>query len=54
MDEIIFSEMSQYDVTCHTDECENSEYTIRLSAAKNNPYVICGACSQIIQDVVEV
>jgi hypothetical protein len=54
MDEIIFSKMAEYDVTCQTKNCENENILIRVNAAADYPIIVCGACSQIIQNVIEV
>lgn len=54
MEQIIFPEMAEYDVACHTKGCENQNIVIRLNADKTNPYVICGACSQLIEDVTKL
>lgn len=49
MDDVTFAE---FDVTCHTAECENAEITIRVSAVVDAPYVVCGPCSIQIEDVI--
>ena len=46
--------MTEFDVTCHTEECENSEIVIRVSAVANAPYVVCGPCGIQIEDVIPV
>jgi hypothetical protein len=42
----------QFDVTCHTEGCENAELSIEIPSYDQQPTVICGACSQQITDVV--
>ena len=51
MDDLVFAE---FDVTCHTAECENSEIVIRISAVADAPYVVCGPCGIQIEDVIPV
>lgn len=53
MDEITFGE---YLVTCQTQGCGNAEASIQISApipeeAETIPVVICGVCSQTIEDI---
>ncbi len=45
---------SIYDVTCRTEGCENADITIRVPADPVTPFVVCGACSTTIGDVVLV
>ena len=40
-------------VTCHTQNCENSEITIPVISLENS-IVICGVCSQEITDIEEM
>jgi hypothetical protein len=54
MNEIFLAPMAEYDVTCQTKDCENENILIRVSATAENPYIICGACSQVIENIVEV
>jgi hypothetical protein len=54
MSEVVFPEMAEFDVTCHSAGCENADITIRVSAAMDSPYVICGPCSVQIEDVIPV
>jgi hypothetical protein len=54
MEDIFLTPMAQYDVICHTENCENVEAKINISAAAENPYIICGVCSQVIQDITKV
>ena len=54
MDNFILPEMSQFNVTCHTIDCENRDITICVPAVLELPIVICGACSNKIEDVIEV
>lgn len=49
MDSQLFA---QFNVTCHTEGCENSEITILITTLKDNPHVTCGPCGVQIQDVV--
>lgn len=51
MDDVTFAE---FDVTCHSADCENSEIIIRVNAVADNPYVVCGPCGNQIEDVVPV
>ena len=51
MDNLVFAE---FDVTCHTAECENSEIVIRINAVVGTPYVVCGPCGIQIEDVIPV
>jgi hypothetical protein len=46
--------IAEFDVTCHSAECENTEITIRVSAVADAPYVVCGPCGIQIEDVVSV
>jgi hypothetical protein len=54
MDNFEIPELAEFDVTCHTVECENSEITIRVSAVADAPIVQCGPCSIQIEDVIPV
>jgi hypothetical protein len=47
-------DMAEFNVTCHTAECENSEMTIRVNAVADTPNVICGPCNIQIEDVIPV
>ena len=51
MDDVTFAE---FDVTCHSAECENSKITIRVNAVADAPYVVCGPCGIQIEDVIPV
>ena len=51
MDDLVLAE---FDVTCHSAECENAEIVIRVSALVDAPYVLCGPCGIQIEDVVSV
>jgi hypothetical protein len=51
MDDVTYAE---FDVTCHTAGCENSEITIRVNAVADAPNVVCGPCGIQIEDVVSV
>jgi hypothetical protein len=46
--------MAEFDVTCHSAGCENSDITIRVSAVADSPYVVCGPCGVQIEDVISV
>jgi hypothetical protein len=46
--EILYSE---YIVTCETENCGNSGFTIEVKAPADNPIIICGICSARITDV---
>ena len=54
MDDLVLPDMSDFDVTCHTSGCENSEITIRVNAVADTPNVICGPCGIQIEDVISV
>jgi hypothetical protein len=54
MSEVVFPETAEFDVTCRTAGCENSEITIRVSAVADLPYVVCGPCGIQIEDVIPV
>ena len=51
MDNLVLSE---FDVTCHSADCENADITIRVNAVADAPYVVCGPCSIQIEDVIPV
>jgi hypothetical protein len=51
MDEITFI---NYVVTCHTQDCGNSEITISIAAPSVDPYFVCGVCSKEITDFKEI
>jgi hypothetical protein len=46
--EIIYNE---YNVTCRTENCGNSGFTIEVIAPAESPIIICGVCSIKITDV---
>jgi hypothetical protein len=54
VDNFIFPDMADFDVTCHSAECENSEITIRVSAVADSPHITCGPCGIQIEDVIPV
>ena len=54
MDNFEMPEMAEFDVTCHSAGCENSDITIRVSAVADSPYVVCGPCGIQIEDVIPV
>jgi hypothetical protein len=49
--EIIYSE---YNVTCRTENCGNSGFTIEVSAPDENPVVVCGVCANKITEVIRL
>lgn len=51
MDDVTFAE---FDVTCHSADCENSEVSIRVNAVADSPHIICGPCGNQIEDVIPV
>jgi hypothetical protein len=42
----------RFNVTCHTEGCENAEISIEISSYDEQPTVICGPCAQPIIDIV--
>ena len=54
MDNFKMPEMTEFDVTCHSAECENAGITIRVYASLNEPHVVCGPCGIQIEDVIPV
>lgn len=51
MDDLVFPDKADFDVTCHTEGCENAEIVIRVSAVADSPHVVCGPCGIQIEDV---
>jgi hypothetical protein len=51
VDNFVFPDKAEFDVTCHTAGCENAEITIRVSAVADAPHVVCGPCGIQIEDV---
>jgi hypothetical protein len=47
-------EMANYNVKCVTDNCENKNLKIEIFAPAENPFIICGGCSQEITDITPV
>jgi hypothetical protein len=47
-------EFAEFDVTCHSADCENAEITIRVNAVADAPNVVCGPCGIQIEDVIPV
>lgn len=45
---------AEFDVTCHTENCENAEIIIRVNAVAESPNVQCGPCGIKIEDVIPV
>ncbi len=43
-------ETAIYNVTCHTDNCENDNLVIEIEAPAVNPNFMCGACMTTITD----
>jgi hypothetical protein len=54
MTDFIVPNMSEFDVTCHTETCENAEIVIRVTAFTDNTFIMCGPCSIQIEDVTLV
>jgi len=54
VDNFEMPEMAEFDVTCHSAGCENSEITIRVNAVAELPVVQCGPCGIQIEDVIPV
>lgn len=48
MDEMQFA---PYVVTCRVESCENGNIAIPIEAPAENPFFICGVCTQQITDV---
>lgn len=46
--------MAEFDVTCHSADCENADITIRVNAVADAPFVVCGPCGNQIEDVISV
>lgn len=42
----------QFNVTCHTEGCENADIVIEISSFDEVPTVVCGPCAVQITDVV--
>lgn len=40
-----------YEVTCHTENCENGEITIPVISPDMDFNVVCGVCGQEITDI---
>jgi hypothetical protein len=51
MDDLVLAE---FDVTCHSAGCENSDIVIRINAIADSPHIICGPCGIQIEDVIPV
>lgn len=43
--------VANYVVTCETDGCGNAGHAIPITAPADNPYVVCGVCSQPISNI---
>ena len=54
MDNFEIPEMAEFDVTCHSAECENTGITIRVHASVEAPHIVCGPCGIQIEDVIPV
>lgn len=46
-----FAEFVDFDATCRTDGCGNSDITIRIKAHPDDINIICGVCAIKIEDV---
>ena len=44
-------EFAQFNVTCHTSNCENVDIVINVTALAESPNIICGPCGQQIADI---
>lgn len=42
---------ASYVVTCETSGCGNEGVAIPITAPADNPYVVCGVCSQPITNI---
>jgi len=47
-------ELIDFDVTCHTENCENKDIVIRIGLLELAPRAICGPCGIKIEDVIPV
>ena len=47
-------ELIDFDVTCHTDNCENKDIVIRIGLLEIAPHAVCGPCGIQIEDVIPV
>ena len=54
MDNFIIPEMAEFNVACHTNDCENKDITVLVNSVKDNPIIICGPCGIQIEDVIPV
>lgn len=45
---------AQFMVTCKTKDCENAEIAIEVTATESDTYVMCGACSKQITQILPV
>lgn len=45
---------SDFDVCCHTEDCENAESIIRVKAVGPSPVIMCGICLIVITDITAV
>lgn len=43
--------MAAYVVTCETEGCGNQGIAIPINAAVDDPYVVCGVCSNQITNI---
>jgi hypothetical protein len=46
--------MIKFNVTCHTDGCENSGHAILVDAITEDTFFQCGPCGIQIEDVIPV
>jgi hypothetical protein len=44
------NEMIDYNLTCHTEGCQNCDIPIILNAPAENVYFVCGPCCNEITD----
>jgi hypothetical protein len=44
--------LSDYLVTCTTENCDNSGIEIAVKGSSENPTVICGVCFKEIQTII--
>lgn len=43
-----------FDVTCHTEGCENENIVIDIQTPEEQPIVICGPCGIEITDIAPI
>lgn len=47
-------QLFNFDVTCHTEGCENENITIEISTPESEPIILCGPCCIEITDIVPI